>query len=267
MRLPITILLVFSAFTVLITGFWDQVSSWLLPNTIWGLYSRGFFENVLVEAHGAIIDLLVVGVVLYWFEHRRDTAAQVRRHQDMLADLRSYRAADSSFRTLGTIKRLLELGVQKLHLSEMSLAELQIEGIKLKDCDLHAVVFTNSHLRQVALENCACDAAIFAGATLEHAVLKFTSFRRAKFQGATLKGADFRTCGVEGADFTNAILRSSNFSQVDCRAVNFRGADLRSANFKGAKNLTAEMIRAASSIKSLKTDDPAIAALVAAAKK
>lgn len=267
MRLPITIFVVFSAFTVAITGFWDQLSSWLLPKTTWGLYSRGFFENVLVEAHGAIIDLLVVGVVLYWFEHRRDTAAQIRKHKEMLADLRSYRAADSSFRTLGTIKRLLDLGIQKLHLSEMSLADLQIEGISLNNCDLHAVVFTNSCLRQVTLENCACDAAIFAGAKLEHIVLKSTSFRRAKFQSATLKGADFRTCEVEGADFTNANLRSANFSQVDCRAVNFRGADLRSANFKGAMNLTEDMVRAASSIKSLKTDDPTIAALVAAATK
>lgn len=265
MRLPIITFLTFTALTVAITGFWDKLSSWILPNTVWGLYSREFFENVLVEAHGAIIDLLVIGVVLYWFEHRRDTLVQIRHHQELLADLRSYRAPDSSFRTLGTVKRLLELGAKELHLSELSFAELNIDGLNLQNCNLHGANFANSRLSRVLIENCSCDAAIFVGTKFEHMSMLNSSFMRAKFHDAVLKGANFRSCQVEGADFKNANLRSSNFGQVDCRGANFSGADLRSANFIGATNLTVQMILEASNIKFLKSDDPAIQAAVASA--
>lgn len=265
MRLPITIFLVFTALTIAVTGFWESVAESIFPSTVWGLYSRSFFENVLVEAHGTIVDLFVVGVLLYWFQKRQSTEEEILRNQEILGDLRYYRAPDGSFRTLGSVRRLLELGVTKLHLSEMAFNDLEIKDLQLKECNLHAVVFTNSRLQHVVFDACNCDAAIFAGSKLEHVTAHRSSFRRAKFQDATLKGINFTSCQIEAANFTNANLRSANFRGVDCRDVNFNNADLRSANFIGAQHLTCQMLAVAKSIQALKSDDPKIQALVAAA--
>lgn len=262
MRIPIFILCIFAALTVLATGLWGEISGFILPNTTWGLYSKSFFENVLVEAHGTIVDLFVVGVILYWFERRHNITEEIARHEEILSDLRLYRAPDSSYRILGTVRRLLALGVKQLHLSELNLSGLEIEQIELINSNLHATIFTNSHLRNVTFDKCNCEAVIFAGAKLEHTHFKNSSFRRAKFQDAILKGIDFTSCQIEDANFTNANLRSATFRGVDCRGVDFKNADLRAANFLGALNLNPQMLRSAKCIKSLKSNDPNIVALV-----
>lgn len=262
MRIPLIVLAVFAGLTVLITGCWEALSSHILPNATWGLYSKSFFENILVETHGTIVDLIVVGVILYWFEQRRNIRDNIARQQEILSDFRVYRAPDAAYRILGTVKRLLALGVKHLHLSELYLSGLEIQQIEFINSNLHATIFTNSNFRKVTFERCDCEAAIFAGATLVHTKFKNSNLRRAKFQDATLKGIDLTSCQIENADFANANLRSANFRGVDCRGVNFRNADLRAANFIGALNLSPQMISTAKCIKSVKSNDPSIKAIV-----
>lgn len=267
MRIPIITVLVFAAVSVLITGFWDTISDVVLPSTTWGLYSKPFFENVLVEAHGAVLDLFIVGIVLYWFEQRRNHRNQIKAQEEVLADLRHYRSLDAPHRTLGTIRRLLALGRNGLQISEMTLSSLEISNIKLLGCNLHATVFTDSRIKHVQFDNCSVDAAIFAGAVLEDTTFTNSSLRRAKFQNAQLNGLNLTTCWIENADFTNASLRSANLKGLDCKGVTFRNADLRSVNLIGAKNLDPAAIIAAKSIRYLKSDDPKIKAIVTAASK
>lgn len=267
MRIPLIAVLTFATITFLVTGFWDFVSDAILPNTIWGLYSRSFFENVLVEAHGAVLDLLVVGVILYWFEQRRARRDQIGRLEEELADLRLYSAPDAPYRTLGTIRRLLALDNSKaLQISEMTLSHLELKDLNLSDCNMHATVFTDSRIRNVHFENCSLDAAIFAGAIMEHTQLTGSSLKRAKFQNAKLKGLNLTSCQIQNADFTSASLRSANFKGLDCKGVVFKNADLTSTNFIGARNLDPSTIATARCIRSLKSDDPRITAIVAARK-
>jgi uncharacterized protein YjbI with pentapeptide repeats len=264
MRIPLTAVLAFAAISILITGCWDFISGAILPNVTWGLYSRSFFENVLVEAHGAVLDLLVVGVILYWFEQRRDRRNEIARLEEEFADLRLYRAPDAPYRTLGTIRRLLALDKKALQISEMTLSHLELKDLTLSDCNMHATVFTDSRIRNVRFENCRLDAAIFAGAIMEHTELVGSSLKRAKFQNARLNGLDLTLCQIQNADFTNASLRSANLKGLDCKGVIFKNADLRSANFIGARNLDPNAIAAAKCVRGLKSDDPRISAVVAA---
>ncbi|MDM0012002.1 pentapeptide repeat-containing protein [Variovorax sp. J22P168] len=252
MRLPTITLAIFGLIVVLVTGFWPVVVSHTFNEQTWGLYSREFFENVLVEAHGALIDLFVIGVVLFWFERRRDAANTIKSHMHTLADLRFYRGPDASYRILGQLKRLVELGVQSFQLPEAILNEVEISDVSLKDSNLRAVNFANTTLLRVTLENCQCEAAIFAGARFRHVVLSNVNLRRAKFQGAQLNGCNFSGCELQMADFTNADLRSAIFRDVDCRGVKFKNADLRSANFIGAKNLDPEALKEAKNFKYVK---------------
>jgi len=252
MRYHALALVVFGLVVVLITGFWPFVVSHALGDTTWGLYSREFFENVLVEAHGAAIDLFVVGVVVLWFENRKNARDSIRSHTTTLMDLRFYRGPDASYRIMGEVKRLLELGVKSFQLPEAALNNVEITDVILKDSNLRAANFSNTTFSQVVLDNCECDAAIFAGARFRHVTLRKTRLRRAKFQDAKLNGCDFSGCEIQMADFTNADLRSAIFRGVDCRGVTFKNADLRSANFTGAKNLSSNALSAARNAKYVK---------------
>lgn len=262
MKIPLTALAIFSLTCILVTGFWPSISTTILPHTTWGLYSREFFENVLIEAHGAVIDLLVVGVILYWFELRRDNKENVSKQLEILADLRFYSGSDSSYRVLGTVRRLLALGVSNLHLSEMQLNNVELKGLQLKNCNLHAAIFKESLLSHLKFEECKFDAAVFVSTKFEHVTLKSCTLRRAKFNGAVLAGLDFTSCELQDADFTNAKLRSANFRGVDCKGMKFHGADLRSANFIDARNLDPQALFLAKSLKSLKTNDPQIQSIL-----
>jgi uncharacterized protein YjbI with pentapeptide repeats len=237
MRIPIFGLTIFGTIVFLLTAFWPFVVANTLDETILGLYSREFFENVLVEAHGAIMDLFIVGVAIFWFEKRRANADAISSHKNTLSDLKFYRGTDASYRILGQIKRLLELGVTSFQLPEAALDNIQISDISLIDSNLRAANFSNTTLIRITLDNCELDAAVLSGSRFQHVTLKNVKLRRANFQGAKLNGCDFTSCELQRANFTNADLRSAIFKGVDCQGVNFRNADLRSANFIGALNL------------------------------
>jgi len=251
-RLPLAILSIVAAVVVLLTGFWNEVATSIFPDSTWGLYSREFFENVLVEAHGTLLDLLVVGVVLFWFERRRERAESIEEQKTTLADLRYYRGNDASYRVFGTVKRLQSYGISALPLAEAMLNDLEITEIQFYESDLRATNFANSKLKACTFENCRAEAAIFVGARFNHITLKNVSLRRAKFNNAVLKGIDFSECQIEGVDFTNADLSSAIFRGVDCKNVKFQNANLRSANFKGALNLTQAMLNSASNTQYIK---------------
>ncbi|HHG3359485.1 hypothetical protein BBM65_01520 [Vibrio parahaemolyticus] len=254
MKWTIGIFLILVVVIVPITAFWGTVSSTIFPNTIIGLYNKDFWENFLVEAHGAIFDLAVVGIALLWFEERRKKKDKIGELTTNLDDLKHYYGEDASYRTFGQMKRLMALNVTKFEIPEAKLSNLTIQGLNFKSCNFHAVNFTKSRLENTTIENSQLDASIFVDSTFKHMTLTDVSLRRAKFAHAKLKGVDLRNSVVTGADFRNADLSSANFSGVDCKGVNFKGANLRSANFKGARNLTKDMLLEAENVKFVKTD-------------
>lgn len=248
MKLTLVALLVLIPVLISITGFWDVVSRIMLPNTIWGLYDRSFFENLLVGVHGAVFDLIMIGVVLYWFEQRRNKKSSLIEVKETLEDLRFYCGDDVSYKTYGQLRRLIKLAGNSVSVPEAKLNSLVITDLHLKFSNITAVNFSGSMLNNPVFTDVQADAASFVDTKVRHAKLCNVSFRRAKFINSQLKGADFRRCKLEGADFSNAQLQSANFSGVNCSRVSFKGANLRSANFKNATNLTREMLLEAKSI-------------------
>lgn len=57
--------------------------------SLW-FYDFEFLENILVEAHGMLFDLLVIGVFLFWLqslgEKRRERRLNIQRWQEEISD-------------------------------------------------------------------------------------------------------------------------------------------------------------------------------------
>ncbi|AZQ85034.1 pentapeptide repeat-containing protein [Colwellia sp. Arc7-635] len=255
MRFTVYILIALSLITILITGFWGHVTQVVFPNTTWGLYDKDFFENLLVEMHGGIIDLLVVGVILYWFERKKTEKDTIKKAELELANLNYYCGTDSSYRFYGALKYLLSLGVDKVSIPEGNLSKLKIECLTLKHSNLIALNFSGSTLKKVDFSECNLEASQFIDTIIKDANFVSVNLKRSKFINAELKGIDFRGCDIKGVNFDRSRLQSSNFSGLDCSRVSFKGANLRSANFKGAINLSKEMILEASNYDHIKLPD------------
>lgn len=252
MKLPIIILGFFSFLVIGITGCWDFVAEHILPRTTWGLYSREFFENVLVEAHGMILDLFVLSVLLVWFERRKTKFDQITNHQKALSYLKFYRGTDASFRVYEAVRALAALKCNRIDLPNANLSELLIEDLKLDHSNLKNARFMKTSIRRCEFIDCVGDAALFIDASIKQTKFIRTTLRRAKFVNAKLNGCDFSTAIIISADFTRANLRSAIFKDVDCKDVCFDDADLTAANFVGAKNLTQQMLDRAKTYKNAK---------------
>lgn len=253
MKTAITIFIVFLVILVLLTGFWGEVSTTILPNTTWGLYSRDFFANFLAALHGNIADFLVVGIILYWFEQRRlrqeriasaklKKDLRIRSNEDALEDLSHYKGDDASYRTMTLIKRLAKLGVTSISTTNAALADQIIRELNLRGSKLHGADFTGSTLEDVDFQDAVLEAANFTEAKLKRVHFANAKLPRAKFLEASLDGIDFRSSTIVSAKFDNASLRSAIFSNVDCKGISFDGADLTGANFLGARNLSPRAI-------------------------
>lgn len=246
MKITITILTIFTLISVLITGFWEDVTKVIFPNSTWGLYNRDFFENLLVEIHGTIIDIFIVGIILYWFEQRREKQETLIKLENKLENLKYYRGQDSAIIFYATLRHLISLNRKKVSIPEANLSNLNIKNLMLSSSNLIATNFSKSHLYTVKLIECNLEASQFIDTIFTKVEFQNVNLKRSKFINSKLKGMDFRTCDIRGVNFKNSSLQSSNFKGVDCSQVSFKGANLRSANFKNAINITKEMILEAS---------------------
>lgn len=241
-----------SVTTILITGFWGDVSNLVFPNSTWGLYDKSFFENLLVEMHGGIIDLLIVGVILYWFDIRKTKRDSIEKAESDLSNLEYYSGSDAPFKFYGSLKYLASLGVNKVKMRDGNLSNLKIKSLSLVDSNLIAVDFSRSILENVTLQHCQLQAAQFIDSKLKNCTVNNSNLERSKFIKTELKSMNFESCNIKGATFKDCQLQSAIFKGVDCKGVSFKGCNLRSANFKNATNVTREMILESDNYKDIK---------------
>lgn len=250
-KTTIVVFIALSLVTILITGFWGTVSELILPNSTWGLYNKSFFENLLVEMHGGVIDLLIVGVILYWFDIQRTKKDTKEQAENNLANLEYYAGPDAPFKYYQALRYLASLQVFEVKIQNANLRNLQIKELKLTNSQLSGINFSGSTLKKVNLQNCKLQGAQFIDSKLKQCMIKDSNLERSKFINAELKGMNFEGCDIQGTTFKNCQLQSAIFKGVDCKNVSFKGSNLRSANFRGATNITKEMILEADNYKAV----------------
>ncbi len=158
-----------------------------------------FWGNVLVEAHGMMFDLLVIGVFVFWLHRIGYKQLTIMRYKEELEDYLGWEDKEAMFKIITLVKKLNYWGVSKIYLAEAYL----IKGF----------------LREANLK----------GANLDGANLIEADLIRANLRGSYLIGADL----------TNANLTSANLIGADLRRADLRGADFTKANLRGANLETA----------------------------
>jgi hypothetical protein len=77
-------------------------------------YNAPFFQNILVEAHGMLFDILVIGIFILWLNKRGEKRLENKRYQEEIDDTRGWESAEASYRIAGNIRRLSQNGSKKI---------------------------------------------------------------------------------------------------------------------------------------------------------
>jgi len=196
----------------------------ILPTFLRGKYSeKEYLENILLEAHGMIFDLIVIGVLSTWLIKRGQKRQMIQHYQDEIDDFRNWESEEAAHKILGNIKRLNKLKVSKINLSHCFLRNIRIKSVNLEKAELYKIDLSGSSIEQ----------SNFTEASFTESSLKNTHFRWSIFKGARLGYAD-----LEGADLRDVDLEGADLHMANLKNVNLRGANLRIVRSISIKQLS-----------------------------
>jgi hypothetical protein len=95
-------------------------------------YERNFFENIMVEAHGMVLDILVIGLFILWLNKLGEKRLENKRYQDEIDDFRYWHSEEAAHRIVGSIKRLNKNGISNIDLSHCYLARMVLRRANLQ---------------------------------------------------------------------------------------------------------------------------------------
>ncbi|MDX2195038.1 MAG: pentapeptide repeat-containing protein [Cytophagales bacterium] len=207
-----------------------------------------FYENLLVEAHGMIFDLLIIGLLLVWLNKNGERRLRIRRYHEEIDDFRHWVNEEASFRIAGNVKRLNKDGVTNIDLYNCFLKNVNLSQINLSASNMNYINLEDSNLQNSILDK----------VRLNQANLQNTKFQKSSLKAAQLSGANLIAATLIKADLTEANLIKSNFTgavMIDAilkdslvAGSDFTDANLFKADFRGAKGLTADQLSKAKNI-------------------
>jgi hypothetical protein len=194
-------------------------------------------EDIFVELHGMLADLLIIGWFVQWLDRKAERRLRMLRYEEEIDDFRGWRSDEAVHRIAGNVKRLNREGAAPNNLRATFMRGANLRGVDLKGADLQFADLNRANLREAnlrganlrhsRLQDVSLQGAVFLGAKLEEATLT----------GANLQGADLRKANLQGAQMQNANLRGANFEETYIYKADLRGADLRFAKHLTADNL------------------------------
>ena len=181
-------------------------------------YNKEFIRDILVEAHGMLFDILIIGTFIFALqslvEKKREKNRNIQRWEEEIDDYRYWPGEEAAHRIAGIVRRLNKQNVTSIDLSNCF----------LKGADL----------RSTNLEGASLWVANLEGAKLWVTNLKEADLEYANMQGANLKGANMQGALLYCANLKGALLVEANLEGAILNEVNLEGAILNEVNLEGA---------------------------------
>ena len=152
-------------------------------------YLGEFGQGIIVESTGMLLDILVFGVLVLWFNKLAEKKQLIKRYNEEIEDYLDVESEEARAIILSRIRRLNNLGVAPISLSSAFLKSANLSGANLAGTDLKR-------------------------ANLENACLLAANLRLADLRATNLKGAD-----LSGAHLSNQSLQQSNYEGADIEAA------------------------------------------------
>ena len=161
-----------------------------------------FWGNVLIEIHGLLFELLIMGVFLLWLEGLGEKQLSITRYREAIGDYLGWDDDEATYRIVANIKRLNRYGISNINLTGAFLKGANLTGINLRSANLLGADLRGANLKKADLSKANLTGAHLEGADLRKADIRGTNFLRAELLGAKLEAAiyNFVTRWPEGFD-------------------------------------------------------------------
>lgn len=171
----------------------------------WGDY----LNNIIVEAHGLLFDLVVLGILISIYERRIQQRDAIERDKNLIHDYRRWEEQEATYRIVGAIRRLNKENVSQVSLYCCFLKNAQLMALNLTEADFF---LTN----------------------LISANLSSTNLTRATFSGTNLTKANLTKANLTMAKMIQANFTDANLTDANLTDATFMGVNLTGANLNGA---------------------------------
>jgi len=165
-------------------------------------------EDLLVEAFGFLMDLIVFGVLLSVYDNLRNKRQSY--HESLLAldELMFSVDKEHIFKKVNIISRVLQSGeklpmMTAIELSGSTMDDLNLQYTSLKLANLQGASLQRVNLRGAHLQDAFLQKVNFSGADLRDANIPYAHLEGAQFGDANLEGAWLIEANLENADLSN----------------------------------------------------------------
>lgn len=170
-------------------------------------------HDILVEFHGLLFDLIVLGVLLTIYESITSRLETIKRYTEELNDYKFWKTEEAMYRTRGLIKRLVDLKVKELDLSNCYLAtDKSLSQYKdMQNWQFCGANLYDSFFMFSNMTNCN-----FYISNLEDSSFTNVNLTNCKFGGANLMNTKFEKCDFHNVELDNAFVNSEFwFDELD----------------------------------------------------
>jgi uncharacterized protein YjbI with pentapeptide repeats len=213
-----------------------------------------YWGQILVEAHGMIFDILVIGILLYWLNERGEIRQRIRTYHEEIDDFRQLESAEASYRTIGNIKRLNRHQVTQINLVNSCLPRTNLNYVNLKGSNMNSANLSNSTLIESNMEGARLNQANFENSNLNQVCMRGAYASGANFGDAFLIKAQLQNALLIKANFNNAYLMEADLRGSYLMGADFENASLYKADLRGARGLTVEQLQKAKTLFLAKLD-------------
>ena len=214
-----------------------------------------FVKQVIVEAHGTVFDIAVIGILIFWLNQNGEIRQRIRTYKDEIDDFRLWESDEAAFRTVGNIKRLNRHKIHEINLVNCYLIRTNLNYVNLKSSNLNSANISNSSLIETNLEGARLNQTNFENSNLNQAILKSAYASGANFKDSFLIKTDFENAFLIKTDFKNSFLMEANMRNCYLMGANFINASLYKADLRGAKGLSIEQLVSAKTLYLAKFDE------------
>jgi BTB/POZ domain-containing protein KCTD9 len=214
-----------------------------------------FWPQLLVEAHGMIFDIAVIGILLFWLNKNGETRQRIRTYKDEIDDFRLWESEEAAFRIVGNLKRLNRNQIYEINLVNCYLIKTNLNYVNLKGSNLNSANISNSSLIETNLENTRLNQTNLENSNLNQANLNSAYASGANFKDAFLIKTQFEGAFLIKTNFRNAFLMEANLKNSYLVGADFENASLYKADLRGAKGLTIDQLAKAKTLYLAKFDD------------
>ncbi|EMP4585806.1 pentapeptide repeat-containing protein [Enterobacter hormaechei] len=219
-------------------------------------YNDSFLQNFLVNANSSILDFFILGVILYYFEHKRQNNETIQELIGDLENLAKHKSAELNIMKLKIIRQLNQKGVFDIKIPRIELNELAgIKHLKLKNADLTSINMSQSYIKKCSFEKCTLSAMNINNSVLREVKFINCNLKNIKASNVDFQNVTFENCILDGGYFNDSIMRSCLLKGCDFKDVTYEGVDLRSANVLHAKNIDIDQIIRAKNLNYLVCDE------------